>query len=84
MRRRKSSVIRRLFTAEEIRAYLDRLKRSKFLAVEDPDGEIDDLEGEAEEERWPDNPVVGAEELRRFSRVRQLQQESTEPPPRKI
>ena len=42
--------IRRLFTAEEIRAYLDRLERTKFLAVEEPDGEMDDLDGEGEEE----------------------------------
>jgi hypothetical protein len=66
--------IRRLFTAEEIRTYLDRLERTKFLAPEEPDWEIDDLDDEAEEEPWPDNPVLGAEELLRFSRVRQLLQ----------
>ncbi len=65
--------IRRLFTAEEIRAYLDRLERTKFLAPEEP--EMDDLDDEAEEEPWPDNPVLGAQELLRFSRVRQLLQE---------
>ncbi len=42
--------IRRLFTAEEIRAYLDRLERTKFLAPEEPDLEMDDLDDEAEEE----------------------------------
>ncbi len=67
--------IRRLFTAEEIRAYLDRLERTKFLAPEEPNLEIDDLDDEAEEEPWPDNPVLGAQELLRFSRVRQLLQE---------
>jgi hypothetical protein len=67
--------IRRLFTAEEIHAYLDRLERTKFLAPKEPDWEIDDLQDEAEEEPWPDNPVLGAEELLRFSRVRQLLQE---------
>lgn len=40
-----------------------------------PDWEIDDLDDEVEEELWPDNPVLGAEELLRFSRVRQLLQE---------
>jgi len=67
--------IRRLFTAEEIRAYLDHLERTKFLAPQEPDLEMDDLDDEAEEEPWPDNPVLGAEELFRFSRVRQLLQE---------
>jgi hypothetical protein len=67
--------IRRLFTAEEIRDYLDRLERTKFMAPEEPELEIDDLDGEAEEEPWPENPVLGAEELLRFSRVRQLLQE---------
>jgi hypothetical protein len=67
--------IRRLFTAEEIRAYLDRLERTKFLAPEEPNLDVDDLDDEAEEEPWPDNPVLGAQELLRFSRVRQLLQE---------
>jgi hypothetical protein len=67
--------IRLLFTAEEIRAYLDRLERTKFLAPQVPDLETDDLDDEAGEEPWPDNPVLGAEELLRFSRVRQLLQD---------
>jgi hypothetical protein len=58
-----------------LRAYLDRLERTKFLAPEEPDEEMDDLNDEAEDEPWPDNPVLGAEELLRFSRVRQLLQE---------
>jgi len=66
--------IRQLFTAEEIHTYLDRLERTKILAPGEPDGEIDDLEEEAEEEPWPDNPVLAAQELLRFSRVRQLLQ----------
>ena len=66
--------IRRLFTAEQIRAYLDRLERTKFLAPGEPDWEMDDLDDGGEEESWPDNPVLGAEELLRFSRVRQLLQ----------
>ena len=66
--------IRRLFTAGEIRAYLDGLERTKFLAPAEPDLERDALDHEAEEEPWPDNPVLGAQELLRFSRVRQLLQ----------
>jgi len=66
--------IRRLFTDGEIRAYLDRLERTKFLAPAEPDLEMDDLDEEAGEDPWPDNPVLGAQELLRFSRVRQLLQ----------
>jgi hypothetical protein len=67
--------IRRLFTAAEIRTYLDHLERTKFLAPGEPDWELDDPDDEAEEEPWPDNPVLGAQELLRFSRVRQLLQQ---------
>jgi hypothetical protein len=67
--------IRRLFTAEEIRVYLDHLEGTKFLAPPEPDLQMDDLEDEDAEELWPDDPVVGAEELVRFCRVRQLLQE---------
>lgn len=63
------AAIQRLFSAEEIRAYLDHLERAKFLALPEP--EIEDGD---EEEPWPANPVLGAEELLRFSRVRQLLQ----------
>jgi len=66
--------IRRLFTAEEIHTYLDRLERTKFLAPGEADWELDDPDDEAEEEPWQDNPVLGAQELLRFSRVRQLLQ----------
>jgi hypothetical protein len=65
--------IRRLFTPEEIRDYLDHLERTKFLAPAD-DVEIDDIDDETEEDSWPDNPIIGAEELLRFSRIRQLLQ----------
>jgi hypothetical protein len=69
--------IRRLFTAEVIRDYLDRLEKTKYLAPLDPDlemddpGELDDLD---EDEPSLESPVMGAEELLRFSRVRQLLQ----------
>ena len=54
---------------------MDSLERTKFLTPEEPDWELDDLDDEAEEEPWPDHSVLGAEELLRFSRVRQLLQE---------
>ena len=66
--------IRRLFTSQEIHTSLDELERIKFLAPGEPDGE-NDPDDEADEEPWPDNPVLGAQELLRFSRVRQLLQE---------
>jgi hypothetical protein len=66
--------IRRLFTPAEIRNYLDHLERTKFLASAEADLEIDDLDDETEEDPWPDNPIIGAEELLRFSRIRQLLQ----------
>jgi len=67
--------IKRLFTAAEIHDYLDQLERTKFLAPPVPDLEIDDLEEETEEEPWLENPVLGAEELLRFPRLRQLLQQ---------
>ena len=36
--------IRRLFTSEEIRDYLDRLENTKYLAPPDPDLEMDELD----------------------------------------
>jgi hypothetical protein len=69
--------IQRLFTAEVIRDYLDRMERTKYLAPMDPDLEMDDLDeldDPDEDEPWLENPVMGAEELLRFSRVRQLLQ----------
>ena len=65
--------IRRIFTPAEIRDYLDHLERTKYLAPRDPDLDSDEFEEEIEEE-WLENPVMGAEELLRFSRVRQLLQ----------
>jgi hypothetical protein len=66
--------IRRLFAAGEIREYLDHLEHTKYLAPPEPDLERDDLDDETEEEPWLDNPILGAEELLRFSRIRQLLQ----------
>ena len=65
--------IRRLFTAEEIRDYLDRLENTKYLAPPDPDLEMHELDDPDDEPRL-ESPVMGAEELLRFARVRQLLQ----------
>ncbi len=67
--------IRRLIAAGEISEYLDHLERTKYLAPREPDLQMDDLDDEAEEEPWPENLVRGAEELLRFSRIRQLLQQ---------
>ena len=64
--------IRRLFSATEIREFLDDLEHTKFLAPPEPDLEPDILDDDPDDEPWPENPVVGAEELLRFSRIRQL------------
>ena len=68
------SAIRRLFSAREIREYLDHLERTKYLAPPEPDLEIDGLDDEPGEEPELENPVLGAAELLRFSRVRQILQ----------
>ena len=64
--------IQRLFTPEDIREYLDYLEKTKYLAPQEPELALDDLEEEADDEDWLENPVMGAEELLRFSRIRQL------------
>jgi hypothetical protein len=66
--------IRRLFTAQEIREYLDHLERSKYFA--ETDAELDDLDDlDDEEAPWPASPVGAAQELLRFFRVRELLQQ---------
>lgn len=65
--------IKRLFTAQELRKYRDELARWKYFA--EADFESDELGDETMEEPWPDDPVVGAQELLRFFRVRQLLQQ---------
>ena len=66
--------IRRLFTAQEICDYLDHLERTRYLAPQEVDLEPEPDEDLEEEEVWLENPVMGAEELLRFARVRQLLQ----------
>jgi hypothetical protein len=65
--------VQRLFTAGQIRDYLDDLEKRKYLAPREPDLAPDDLD-EDDEEFWLENPVMGAEELLRFFRIRQLLQ----------
>ena len=68
--------IRRIFAADEISEYLRHLEQTKFLARPDIDLETDDVDvfDELDEEPWPENSIRGAEELLRFSRIRQLLQ----------
>ena len=64
--------IRRFFSAAEIREFLGDLKRTKFLVPPAPDLEVEVLDDEPDEGSWLGNPVLGAEELLRFSRIQQL------------
>ena len=64
--------IRRLFSTAEIREFLDDLERTKLLVPPEPDLDLDVLDAEPDEESWQGNPVSGAKELLRFSRIRQL------------
>ena len=67
--------IRRIFSAAEIRNFLDHLERTKFFAPTEPEPNLDELDDPDEEEPWLENPVIAAEELLRFARIRQLLQE---------
>ena len=68
--------IQRLFTASQIHNYLDNLENRKYLAPRESDPALDDLDEEDDEEPWLPNPVMGAEELLRFFRIRQLLQQN--------
>jgi hypothetical protein len=68
--------IQRIFSAAEITEFLDQLERMKFLAPAEPeDDDLDDVDDSDEEELWQPNPVLAAEELLRFARIRQLLQQ---------
>jgi hypothetical protein len=60
--------IRRIFTAQQIGCYLDELERS-FFEPSEPEEESD-----LDEAMIPDNPVLGAEEILRFARIREMLQ----------
>lgn len=67
--------IRRIFTPQQICGYLDDLERTKFLSSPEPEDDYpeDDLEDEFEDE-FPSHPVLGAQELLRFARMKELLQ----------
>jgi hypothetical protein len=65
--------IRRIFTPQEICSYLDDLERSKFLSPPDAD-EYADLDDDDLEDVIPDNPVLGAQEILRFARIKEMLQ----------
>ncbi len=67
------SEIRSIFTAQEISSYLDELGRTKFLSPPEPE-EDSELDEEDFEEVIPENPVLGAQELLRFARIREMLQ----------
>lgn len=63
--------IKEIFSDQEIHVYLDHLEHTKFFAPTEP---LLDMDDDPEEDPWLDNPVMGAEELLRFSRIQQLLQ----------
>jgi hypothetical protein len=63
--------IRRLFAATEIHEYLDDLERTNYLAPPELDLETILTTKPKKNLGWK-NPLLGAEELLRFSRLRQL------------
>jgi len=65
--------IRRMFTAQEICSYLDDLERNKFLSPSEPEDDFD-LDEDDIEDVIPANPVLGAQELLRFARVKEMLQ----------
>jgi hypothetical protein len=68
--------IRRIFSTAEIAEFLDQLERTKFLApTETEDDDLDEIDDSDDEDLWQPNPVLAAEELLRFARIRQLLQE---------
>lgn len=67
------SEIRKIFSAQEIRSYLDELEHFKFLSPREG-AEDSSLDGEHSEGEILDNPVLGAEEILRFARIKELLQ----------
>ncbi len=65
--------IRRIFSAQEICGYLDDLERTKFLSPPEPEEDAD-LDEDEFDDVIPGNPVLGAQELLRFARVKQMLQ----------
>jgi hypothetical protein len=65
--------IRRMFTAQEICSYLDDLERSTFLSPSEPEDDAG-LDNDELDDVTPDNPVLGAQELLRFARIKEMLQ----------
>lgn len=67
--------IRRTFTAQQIHNYLDDLERAKFMSSIEADEDLDREDEEPEFTDYPlDNPILGAQELLRFARVKEMLQ----------
>ena len=65
--------IRRTFTAQQIHNYLDDLERAKFMSPIEADEDPDLEDEEPEFADFPlDNPILGAQELLRFARVKEM------------
>jgi hypothetical protein len=62
--------IRRMFPAQEICSYLDDLECS-FLGSSEPE-EDSGLDEDEFEDVIPDDPVLGAEEILRFARIKEM------------
>jgi hypothetical protein len=59
------------FAAQEICSYLEELERTKFLSPPEPEEDAD-VDDEDFEDVIPANPVLGAQEILRFARVREM------------
>ena len=67
--------IRRTFTAQQIHNYLDDLERAKFMSPIEDDEDMDLEDEDPEFADYPlDNPILGAQELLRFARVKEMLQ----------
>jgi len=66
------AAIRHLFTTEQLHHYLDDLEKRRYLAPREPEPDPDDVPEQEDEEEWLENPILGAEELLRFVRIREL------------
>ncbi|PSH02781.1 MAG: hypothetical protein CXZ00_15640 [Acidobacteria bacterium] len=67
------AAIRAMFTTQEICSYLDDLERSKFLSPPDADEDTSPDEDELDDV-LPDKPILGAQELLRFARIKEMLQ----------
>jgi hypothetical protein len=67
--------IRKTFTAQQIHNYLDDFERAKFMSPIEADEDLDLEDEDPEFADYPlDNPILGAQELLRFARVKEMLQ----------